>query len=231
MLTQPALSEPLVNYYRWHSLVYDWTRWAFLFGRPEMVNLLSGHVRPKRILEVGCGTGTNLVRLARTFPDAEIVGLDLSADMLNLARKKTAAYTPRVSFRHGAYCEPVNAGEPFDLILFSYCLTMINPGSAQVLAVSRQDLHPTGTVAIVDFHDTRFAWFRRWMGMNHVRMERQILADLQVSGMHLPHLAIRPAYGGWWQWMICLATITTLDYQSNQSHTAKTPPPFLDKLV
>ena len=212
-MTQPALSEPLVNYYRWHSLVYDWTRWAFLFGRLELVNLLSRHARPKRILEVGCGTGTNLVRLARAFPDAEIVGLDLSADMLNLARKKTAAYTPRVSLHHGAYREPVNTGEPFDCIVFSYCLTMINPGFSHVLAVCRQDLAPTGVVAIVDFHDTPFTWFRRWMGLNHVRMERQILAELQASGMPLPQLAIRPAYGGWWRWLICLATITTLDHQ------------------
>jgi S-adenosylmethionine-diacylgycerolhomoserine-N-methlytransferase len=205
MLTQPVISEPLVSYYRWHSLAYDWTRWAFLFGRSELVNLLAGHVRPKRILEVGCGTGTNLLRLARAFPEAEIVGLDISADMLNLARKKTASYTPRVSLLHGAYQEPVNAGEPFDCIVFSYCLSMINPGFAQVLEICRQDLDPTGIVAIVDFHDTRFAWFRRWMGLNHVRMDRHILTELQANGMHLPQLGIRPAYGGWWQWLICFA--------------------------
>lgn len=205
MLTQPASSEPLVSYYRWHSLAYDWTRWAFLFGRSELVNLLAGHIRPKRILEVGCGTGTNLLRLARAFPEAEIVGLDLSEDMLNLARKKTAPYRSRVSLCKGAYQEPVNAGAPFDCIVFSYCLSMINPGFAQVLAICRQDLDSTGIVAIVDFHDTRFAWFRRWMGLNHVRMDRQILSELQASRMHLPQLGIRPAYGGWWQWLICFA--------------------------
>ena len=31
-----------------------------------------------RILEIGCGTGKNLVELAQWFPDAEIIGLDLS---------------------------------------------------------------------------------------------------------------------------------------------------------
>lgn len=194
-----------MSYYRWHSLVYDWTRWAFLFGRSELVNLLAGHVRPKRILEVGCGTGTNLLRLARAFPEAEIVGVDLSADMLNLARKKTASYSPRVTLCQCSYQKPVNAGEPFDCILLSYCLSMINPGFAQVLGTCRQDLDPTGIVAIVDFHDTRFAWFRRWMGLNHVRMDRQILTELQAAGMHLPQLSIRLAYAGWWQWLICFA--------------------------
>lgn len=204
-MTRSAISEPLVGYYRWHSLAYDWSRWAFLFGRSELVNLLTGHVRPKRILEVGCGTGTNLLRLARAFPEAEIVGLDLSADMLNLARKKAASLAPRVSFRHAAYQEPVNAGAPFDLIVFSYCLSMINPGFAHVLQTCRQDLAPSGIVAIVDFHDTPFEWFRRWMGLNHVRMDRQILTELKASGMHLPQLDIRAAYGGWWHWFICLA--------------------------
>jgi S-adenosylmethionine-diacylgycerolhomoserine-N-methlytransferase len=207
MLTGPALSDQLAGYYRWHSLAYDWTRWAFLFGRSELVNLLAGQLRPKRILEVGCGTGANLVRLAQAFPEAEIVGLDLSVDMLNVARRKTAPYAPRVSLAQGAYRAPLNAGVPFDCIVFSYCLTMINPGFEQVLAICRQDLHPQGIVAIVDFHDTRFAWFRRWMGLNHVRMDRQILTELQTSAMHLPQLSIRAAYGGWWRWLICCAKI------------------------
>ncbi len=194
-----------MSYYRWHSLVYDWTRWAFLFGRTELVNLLAERVRPKRILEVGCGTGTNLVRLAQVFPEAKIVGLDLSSEMLKQARKKIAPFTSRVSLRHGAYSEAISAGEPFDLIVFAYCLSMINPGYARVLHLCRQDLAPTGIVAIVDFHDTRFAWFRRWMGVNHVRMDRQILAELRSSGMQLPRFDVRSAYGGWWHWLICLA--------------------------
>jgi SAM-dependent methyltransferase len=33
---------------------------------------------PKRILDVGCGTGVMTVMLARLFPDAEVYGLDLA---------------------------------------------------------------------------------------------------------------------------------------------------------
>jgi len=198
-------AERLAGYYRWHAVVYDWTRWAFLFGRAELVGMLATRARPKRILEVGCGTGTNLARLARVFPGAEIVGLDLSADMLAQARQKVAPFGPRISLVEGAYRDPISSTAPFDLIVFAYCLTMINPGFAEVLRVCRQDLTRTGTLAIVDFHETRFTWFRRWMGVNHVRMDGQILAELNASGMRLELCAVRSAYGGWWSWLICLA--------------------------
>ena len=35
-------------------------------------------VKPKRILDVGCGTGRITVQLANRFPDAEVIGVDLS---------------------------------------------------------------------------------------------------------------------------------------------------------
>jgi SAM-dependent methyltransferase len=44
--------------------------------------------RPKlRIIDVGCGTGENTVGLARLFPNAEIVGVDINPASLDLATK------------------------------------------------------------------------------------------------------------------------------------------------
>lgn len=51
---------------------------------------------PKRILDLACGTGEFAFALARRFPDAEIVGADLSPEMLAVARKKNPS--PRISF-------------------------------------------------------------------------------------------------------------------------------------
>jgi ubiquinone/menaquinone biosynthesis C-methylase UbiE len=53
--------ESLRGYYRLHSKIYDATRWSFLFGRHRLIELVASHKTPTRILEVGCGTGTNLV--------------------------------------------------------------------------------------------------------------------------------------------------------------------------
>lgn len=196
----------LDGYYRWHAHFYDATRWAFLFGRTALLRLCAAEQSPRRILEVGCGTGKNLAELARIFPQAEIVGLDLSAEMLGKARQKVVHFGPRVSLLQRVYSHPVSGGDPFDLIVFSYCLTMINPGYADVLRLCEQDLSANGRLAVVDFHDSRFAWFRRWMGLNHVRMDGQILEALQLTGFKLQPCLVRSGYGGLWRWFACLAS-------------------------
>src|SRR5262245_31022659 len=90
-------------YYRFHARIYDLTRWTFLFGRSHILNLLAGTVAPRRILEVGCGTGRNLAELAHRFIDAEVTGLDVSPEMLGRARAKTASFGSRVHLVHRAY--------------------------------------------------------------------------------------------------------------------------------
>lgn len=47
--------------------------------------------KPKRILDIGCGLGHNVLPLAQAFPDAEIIAVDAGAPMLRygLARAKT----------------------------------------------------------------------------------------------------------------------------------------------
>lgn len=192
----------LASYYRFHARVYDSTRWAFLFGRAELIRAAARHSSPARILEIGCGTGTNLVALARAFPEARITGLDLSADMLAKARVKTAGFGGRVSLIESPYRELVSEKEPFDLIVFSYCLTMINPGFESVMRLALRDLGPHGTLAITDFDDTGFGWFRRWMALNHVRMDGQIRAALRDSGLDTLECEQRPAYGGLWRWLL-----------------------------
>ncbi len=194
----------LQRYYRWHAHFYDATRWAFLFGRTALIRLAAAHVCPRRILEVGCGTGRNLRELARFFPDAQIVGLDLSEEMLAKARQKLSRYSPRVSLLQREYNAPVSQGDPFDLIVFSYSLSMINPGYREVLDICREDLSPHGCLAAVDFHDTSFPWFRRWMGVNHVRMEGQILMALREAGFLRRSCNITSAYGGLWRWFVYL---------------------------
>jgi tRNA G46 methylase TrmB len=36
-----------------------------------------GHVRPRSVLEVGCGNGINLILLAGNFPDTEFARVEL----------------------------------------------------------------------------------------------------------------------------------------------------------
>ena len=195
-------ASSLRGYYRWHAKFYDLTRWAFLFGRRGLIETVAGQIEgPARILEIGCGTGKNLVDLAEAFPAAHITGLDLSADMLDRARAKIAPFADRVDLLHRPYDGTVaDEDGKFDLIVISYALSMINPGYDEVINLCRQDLNEGGIIAVVDFHETRWTWFRKWMGVNHVRMEGQILAQLD-AGFEAVVRRIGRGYGGLWRFV------------------------------
>ena len=193
----------LEGYYKFHSKVYDMSRWSFLFGREKIIDLINPATPPARILEIGCGTGKNLVPLLQKFPQATAVGLDLSADMLAVAQRTLSRFGDRVSFLQQRYDDPLHqAGQDkFDLILFSYSLTMINPGWDKVIESAVADLAPGGLIAAVDFHDSRFDGFKRWMGVNHVRMDGHLLPKLESE--LTPQLSsVKQAYVGVWEYLL-----------------------------
>lgn len=188
------------QYYRYHSIIYDITRWSFLFGRQYIVDLAGIHCNnPKQILEVGCGTGNNLKRLHRAFPDAQLTGLDISAPMLRIATSK-CRHIPNLNLIHTTYDRAINP-ESFDLILFSYVLSMVNPGYIECLSSSREDLREGGVLAIVDFDSSEFSGFKRWMARNHVVMDSQIRHEVELSGWRHVDQKIYPAYGGLWSYI------------------------------
>ena len=197
----PAAADAAVEkYYRFHSRIYDATRWTFLFGRSAILKKISGEP-PRHILEVGCGTGRNLAELARRFPKAQVTGVDLSGPMLELARRKTEKFGARVDLLHRAYAAPLSDPPAFDIVLFSYALSMFNPGFEAAIASAHRDLALGGRIAVVDFHDTRFGFFERWMGVNHVRMNGQLRPLLQ-SRFKPAIDSLRPVYAGVWRYLV-----------------------------
>ena len=187
-----APQEALQGYYALHSRIYDATRWSFLFGRDAVIHRAAGFIRPKRILEVGCGTGRNLNVLRATFPEAEVTGIDLSADMLGIARQRTKS----VRLIQRAYDTPAGG---FDLILCSYALSMFNPGWERAIETAEADLNPGGIIAVVDFHHTETAWFEKWMRRNHVRMQGHLWPYLRQHFTTLSDTR-HPAYLGLWHY-------------------------------
>ena len=47
--------------------------------------------KPKRILDIGCTVGHNIVPLAQAFPDAEVIAIDVAAPMLRYAHARARA--------------------------------------------------------------------------------------------------------------------------------------------
>lgn len=88
----------------------------------ELVELLRERVSetpPRRILDLGTGSGALALALATEYPDSEVVAVDFSAEALSLARENAAklGLGERVTFYEGSWFEPIPAGEQFDWIV------------------------------------------------------------------------------------------------------------------
>ncbi|MCB0180352.1 MAG: methyltransferase domain-containing protein [Anaerolineae bacterium] len=202
-VTLPTTDQSLrmEQYYRLHSKIYDATRWSFLFGRRQIIDKVAALRTPSHILEVGCGTGKNLVALGQTFPQAKIIGLDISESMLSVARKNLGSMTKRISLLCTSYDQSLKLAQSFDLILFSYSLTMMNPGWDQAIEQAYHDLADDGLIAAVDFHNSRLTGFKKWMAVNHVRMDGHIYEKLNQR--FSPEIfEVQPAYGFLWQYFL-----------------------------
>jgi S-adenosylmethionine-diacylgycerolhomoserine-N-methlytransferase len=84
-----AATELMNRIYRRQRHIYDATRKWFLLGRDRLIDDL----RPgpgAAVLEIGCGTGRNLIVAARRYPDAQFFGIDVSTHMLTSAIESIA---------------------------------------------------------------------------------------------------------------------------------------------
>jgi S-adenosylmethionine-diacylgycerolhomoserine-N-methlytransferase len=143
--------------YRRQRHIYDGTRQYYLLGRDQLISSL----RPgagASVLEIGCGTGWNLVRAARLYPEARFFGIDVSTEMLTSAISAIGrrGLKSRIRVAHGdgtAFNPQVLFGIPaFDHIMISYSLSMIADWQL-VLQTAAAKLKPGGRLHIVDFGD------------------------------------------------------------------------------
>ncbi|MEA5469558.1 class I SAM-dependent methyltransferase [Spirulina sp. 06S082] len=82
--------------------------------RKEAIAAIGG--QPRRILDMGCGTGSMALMLKQTFPDAEVTGLDLSPYMLAIADYKAQKAGLNLKWKHGKAEETHFPEQSFDLI-------------------------------------------------------------------------------------------------------------------
>ncbi|HXP76966.1 MAG TPA: class I SAM-dependent methyltransferase [Stellaceae bacterium] len=192
--------------YRYQRHIYDLSRKFYLLGRDRLVRGLQPGPGA-RICEIGCGTGRNLVALARRYPDAEIFGIDASNEMLKTANATIAraglAGRIRIERCLADELDPratFGLSESFDAIAFSYTLSMIPDwGGAVDRAVSA--LKPAGLLAVVDFSEQRGLpeWFRnllrRWLTLFEVTPRAALPAYLQaLAERERGGLTVEPLY-------------------------------------
>ncbi len=108
-------------------------------------------VKPRRIIDLGCGTGSTTLMLKQAFPDAEVIGLDLSPYMLIVAEMKAQKAGLNIEWLHGNAESVAFADASFDLVAASLLFHETPPAvSRAILRESFRLLKVGGQVAILD---------------------------------------------------------------------------------
>jgi ubiquinone/menaquinone biosynthesis C-methylase UbiE len=119
---------------------------AWIAAMPDLHARL--RTAPSRIADVGCGVGWSTIALARAFPNAEVVGVDLDAASIDEACRHAARAGVAPRFVEGN-AKALRAEGPFDLIVVVEALHDMRTPSA-VLAALREALAPDGSILVVD---------------------------------------------------------------------------------
>ena len=170
-----------------------------LVPRPEteeLVELLisdcGSRIADSRVVDVGTGSGVIALSLAKKFPDAQILGVDVSEDALMLARENAVRLnlTDRVQFLRSDLLEDVDG--TFDLIV------------ANLPYIAAQDRHALSREVL---HDPAVALFGGAHGDDLVRdLIKQAPARLRPGGV----LALEIGIG---QSELLLSTLAEKNYR------------------
>ena len=114
--------------------------------RSRPVRDLLDHLCNKRVaraVDIGCGPGNSTELLQQRFPDAVVVGIDSSTDMIAAARKRL----PGIRFDIEDIATWRGLGDPIDVILANAVLQWV-PDHASLLPSLIAKLSPGGSLAV-----------------------------------------------------------------------------------
>ncbi|MBR1754039.1 ubiquinone/menaquinone biosynthesis methyltransferase [bacterium] len=122
------------------------------FFRKKAINRIDKN-SPKKILDLCCGTGDICRLLSKKYPDAKIIGVDFSANMLEIARKRL----PDIEFiEHDIHILPF-CNETFDICTISFGLRNVDDLQKVIKEIHRV-LKPDGIFLNLDLGKPNKFW-------------------------------------------------------------------------
>ena len=107
---------------------------------------------PFRAFDIGCGPGSTTIDLATARADADITACDVSGDLAEIARERTAGL-PQIKVVKGDALEVAGKAEPFDLP-FSRHGVMFFPNPVEAFSMLRRAAAPGASIV--------FSCFQSW---------------------------------------------------------------------
>ena len=115
------------------------------------------------ILDVGCGAGKNLMRIDSQYNDCELIGIDISEKMIEIALQQSISGQNEVSFEKTDFMD-YDTNLKFDVIIFNYVLHHVsNP--KMVISKACKFLRKNGIIMVTvpgtDYLKETFPYFEK----------------------------------------------------------------------
>src|SRR5262249_5362851 len=127
----------------------------YLFHRRFVETAIPRDRAYRAILDLGCGFGKSTRPFVDAFPDAEVVGIDLSAPNLQLAHQQAERLGKKIAFQQRAAEATGFPDRSFGLVTGTMLIHELPmPVLRAVLQEAARLLRPGGLVAFLDFQRT-----------------------------------------------------------------------------
>ncbi len=179
--TNPSLDDKDVGRFGRWAPTYESSglqRWLFGPVHARMLDLLMAYgpaIPPRRVLDVGCGTGRLLRAVAARWPEAELIGVDAAEGMVAEARR----LNPGARFENAAAESLPLPNSSADLVLSSISFHHWADQAKGLREVARV-LRPGGWFCLAD-HE--FPLGRLWG--DKVRTRREVRELMKEAGLEV----------------------------------------------
>lgn len=141
------------------AVLYDCSLNLLFFGRgkvvrEEIVSLIPD--KKFRVLEIGCGTGTQLIEIKKQRENVKCYGIDISEDMLEIAKKKCGKLNLDIDFYQQNMNDLKFRDNYFDVVIASLSLHEVdhNTRKKAIKEITRV-LKKNGKFILFDFIKVR----------------------------------------------------------------------------
>ena len=126
--------------------------WDTGISPPELLDYIHDHP-PGRALDLGCGTGTNVITLAQHGWD--VIGIDYVRRAIKTAQRKSRRAGVNIDLRVGDVTHPDENIGPFDLVLDIGCfISLSDSGKSDYIHNLNRLLAPDGNYLMYGFFKT-----------------------------------------------------------------------------
>jgi len=144
--------EPMAQFFNNRAAIYDEVHTGHIDGGLATKELVAQHLpeRTRDVLDLGCGTGLELPPLFARFPQANVVGIDLAQDMLDILHERCADFDVQTLCM--SYFDYEFPAESFDAVISVMSLHHFTPKQKlDLYTCVRKTLRPGGVFLNCDY--------------------------------------------------------------------------------